>query len=133
MQTIESELRARHRVDAKPLRVLLLESDRLMRALVAEWLQMAGHTVQAIENDASHSPRGYDRVLVDVPAPLKAARRIIARLKAAAAGTKVIAMSAGVPVRGTSGARTLAHELGAAAVLVKPFSQEVLLDTIEQP
>lgn len=130
MRIIETERVADRPAPAQPLRVVVLEPDRLMRALVVEWLQLAGHDVRAIE---SHSPiqhARYDLALADVPASIHSARETLVRLSAAAPAGRVIAMSAGVPIRGASGARALAHELGVSAVLVKPFSQDDLLKAI---
>ena len=120
---------ARHR------RVLVLESDRLIKALIMEWLQMAGYETVVCAHDAADAGvivNPCDVVLADVPAPLKAARETVDRLARAAPGTPVIAMSADIPAHGKSATDALARELGAAAVLVKPFSREALLFAIQR-
>ena len=115
-------------------RVLVLESDRLIQALIVEWLQMAGNrTVCATDLAAAtrleHRP---DVVLADVPAPHRAARLTVRRLTQAMPGTPVIAMSADVAAIGYAASEALARELGAVAVLVKPFTQHALLRAIHR-
>jgi len=115
-------------------RILVLESDRLVKALILEWLQLAGcETFCVHDTDGASAIRGpLDVVLADVPAPLKAARETVHRLTRAVPGTPVIAMSADMPAHGRSATHALARELGAAAVLVKPFNREALLSAIHQ-
>lgn len=115
-------------------RVLIMESDRLIKALIVEWLQIAGHeTVCA--GDLAGATAIADRcdvVLADVPAPHRAARLTVTRLKHAMPGTPVIAMSADITAAGSAAREALARELGAAAVLVKPFTQDALLCAIQR-
>jgi DNA-binding response OmpR family regulator len=93
---------------------------------------MAGYeTLCAL--DAAGAARlmaGYDVVLSDVPAPLKSARETVAGLAQAAPGVPVIVMSADIPTYGPSAYVALARDLGAVAVLVKPFSRTALLKAI---
>lgn len=114
-------------------RVLILEPDRPIRALVAEWLEMAQyacvhvHDVAAAATVAAH----YDVVLLDIPATLRSARETIASLAAVVPNTPIIAMSADVLASGPSAEQAVARELGVAAVLVKPFGREALMQAIE--
>jgi CheY-like chemotaxis protein len=115
-------------------RILILESDRLIRLLIVEWLHMAGNeTVCAADLAAAaaiSSP--CDLVLADVPAPHRVARLTIARLMQALPGIPVIAMSANITATGGAAREALARELGAAAVLVKPFTRNALLCAIHR-
>lgn len=114
-------------------RVLLLESDRLLEQLMVEWLRMAGYETLCV-HDAGSAARlgaaGCDLILADVPAPLESARRAVARLAHAAPDTPVIAMSADALASGPCAQAAIARGLGAAAVLVKPFTQVALLEAI---
>lgn len=119
--------------------VLILEADRPIRRLVAEWLQMAEyrsmqmHDVAAAAKAAAHFDAVLvDVVLVDIPAPLRAARETIASVAAVAPHVPIIAMSADALVSGPSAAASVARELGVVAVLVKPFGREALMQAIER-
>jgi CheY-like chemotaxis protein len=118
---------------ARP-RVLVLESDRLIRALIVEWLGMAGNDALCVA-DLAHIKalaQPCDLVLADVPAPHRAARRTVMQLAQALPRTPIIAMSADIAACGLAAQEALARELGASAVLVKPFNQHALLSAIHR-
>jgi two-component system, response regulator FlrC len=116
-------------------RVLVLESDRLIKQLIVEWLDMAGYESLCASDSAAAAriaSAGCDILLADVPSPSQSAREAIARLRDAVPNTPVIAMSTGVLASGPKASAAVARELGAAAVLVKPFGREALLDAIDR-
>jgi CheY-like chemotaxis protein len=113
--------------------VLVLESDRAIRALVSEWLGMAGYGfMDGRELGAvSAAVSQCDVVLVDVRAPLQSARETIEGLALAMPYASIIAMSADALANGRSAMEAVARELGVAAVLVKPFDRVALMQAIE--
>ncbi len=114
-------------------RVLVLESDRLIRALIVEWLGMAGTDALCVADVAGARilAQRCDLVLADVPAPHRAARRTVMQLAQALPHTPIIAMSADITACSQAARQALARELGASAVLVKPFTQNALLSALQ--
>ena len=113
--------------------VLILESDGPIRDLVAEWLEMLEYRSMHVPDVAAAARVAQcDLVLLDIPATLRAARESIASLAAAVPRTPIVAMSADVLASGPSAAEGLARELGVAAVLVKPFGREALMQAVAQ-
>jgi DNA-binding response OmpR family regulator len=118
-----------------PHRVLILESDRLLRDLVVEWLHMAGFETLCASDSASAARiarAGCELMLADVPAPLKLARDSVAMLADAMPNTPIVAMSADVVASSRTASDAIARELGVAAVLVKPFTRETLLRAVRR-
>ena len=110
---------------------MILESDGPIRDLVAEWLEMLDYeSLQVPDVTAAGRAAHCDVVLLDIPATLRAARESIASLAAAVPHTPIVAMSADVPAGGSAAAEALARELGVAALLVKPFGREALMQAI---
>jgi len=116
-----------------PRRVLVLESDRLLRELIVEWLGLSGNLPRAAPDLAAAAQLlpSFDLVLVDLPAPHRAALGLIQRLIQLLPDTPIIAMSADIPSRGPEALDALARQLGAEAILVKPFTQHALLSAIQ--
>jgi DNA-binding response OmpR family regulator len=114
---------------------LILESDRLIKQLIVEWLEMAGFDTLCASDLASATRvamNGCDLMLADVQAPFKSAREAVSKLKRAVPHTPVVAMSADALALDPSASDVIARELGITAVLVKPFTQNALLDAIER-
>jgi DNA-binding response OmpR family regulator len=113
---------------------LILEPDRPIRALVTEWLAMAQYGSVHVHDvaGAAKVAAQCDVVLLDIPATLRSARETIVGLAAVVPNTPIIAMSADVLASGPSAAKAVARELGVAAVLVKPFGREALMQAIER-
>jgi DNA-binding response OmpR family regulator len=132
MNTPNTAMTSRPESGSARRRVLVLESDHLIRALIVEWLGMAGDDALCVADlaEARTHARRCDLVLADVPAPNRAARRTVMLLAQALPDTPIIAMSADITACSQAARDALAHELGACAVLVKPFNQHALLSAI---
>jgi DNA-binding response OmpR family regulator len=132
MNTPNTEMTAQTESGSARRRVLVLESDRLIRALIVEWLGMSGNEALCAADlaDARTQAKACDLVLVDVPAPYRAARRAVMQLAQAIPHVPIIAMSADITASCPAAREALARELGACAVLVKPFNQHALLTAI---
>ena len=116
-------------VDPRRPRVWLCESDPLFRALLGEWLQRAGY--ESVRSAAAGAP-AKDAVVVvaDVPAPRQDGAASIAALRQRFPSAKVLVIS-GQFMPGLHGLTTAAIELGADAVLAKPFAADVFIDAVQ--
>ena len=112
-------------------RIVLIEDDPDIAALVEEMLAETGRDLEVIE----HLPDGV--VDADVPLVITdligmrafdagVARGLIARVRAAFPSAKVIVSTAHAPARSVGAAA-----IGADAVLVKPFEVSAFTDTVE--
>lgn len=112
-------------------RIVLIEDDPDIAALVEDMLTEVGHTVEVIDHleDGSVDPTA-PLVITDLLAlrgfDPEAARRWIARVRAAFPNAKVVVSTAHAPA-GAVGALAI----GADAVLVKPFDVSVFTETVE--
>lgn len=110
-------------------RIALIEGDALMRELARRWLGTAGHDVVLVSARQPGSPAtSVDLVMADV-ANLRGAVDRVQSLRAAY-GAPVLLVS-GRLRRSSAPSRVLALQLGAAAVLPKPYSREQLFAAIE--
>lgn len=108
------------------LKVVLIEEDVAMQALIAEWLTQAGYRVEASRGGAATPASDVDLLIVDLP-----------KLRAGDA-LDVHACYPGVPVIGLSAqlARSLpasserAKSLGVVALLSKPCTVGELLAAV---
>jgi CheY-like chemotaxis protein len=114
-------------VDPRRPRVALCEPDALLRALLGEWLQRADF--EPVRCAAGASVGSVVLVVADVPAPRQDGAACIAVLRQRFPRAKVLAIS-GQFMPGMQGSSAAAIELGADAVLAKPFSAKVFIDAM---
>lgn len=111
----------------QPLRIALLESDDLVRALAQAWLLDAGHQVVTVMSADATPLAGLDLVIADAPSPRSAAA-LLARLHSIYTAP-VLLVSARLN-RGQGRSAALAAQLGVAGVLPKPFTRRELLAAV---
>ncbi|WP_298813406.1 response regulator [uncultured Roseibium sp.] len=113
--------------------ILLIDDMQPVRHAIAATLRKAGHEVVEAEDGQKGldiaSSRTFDLVITDIMMPATDGTDVVFALKSAPAGPKVVAMSgggAGIP------AKEALHlpSSQADAVLKKPFTNEVLIDTV---
>lgn len=107
-------------------RIAVVESDDLMRQLIVQWLAEAGHTV-TVAQPGTLAGLQVDLVIANVSSPRSAAP-LVRRLKALQ-HVPLIVLSARLG-RGQGGSAPLIGQLGAAAVLPKPFTHGELMQAV---
>jgi DNA-binding NtrC family response regulator len=105
-----------------PLRVLVVDDELLMRWSIAQTLAAAGHDVVEAETGAAAldilaALPATDAVMLDYRLPDSNDLSLLARIRQLAPRTPVIVMTA----HGTAALANEARQLGAYAVLDKPF------------
>ena len=107
--------------------VALCEPDASLRMLLSEWLQRA--KLEPLPCDAAETGARVVLVIADVQAPRRDGAARIARLRQRFPGAKVLAISAQF-MPAMCGATAAAVELGADAVLAKPFAVKLFVDAV---
>ena len=110
-------------------RVWLCEPDALFRTLLIEWLLRAGY--EPMRSEVGAPAMGVALVVADVVAPRQDGAECIAALRERFPQTKVLAISAQFTA-GMQGVTAAAVELGADAVLAKPFAAKAFIESVEQ-
>jgi DNA-binding response OmpR family regulator len=109
-------------------RVLVVNADRAVSALIEEWLGACGFAVDAC-NDCSPctgARSAYSLVIVDLPAPRHGANERVQRIACDHPGAAVIALSSHF-FPGIERTGAVARALGVACVLPKPLSRDSLI------
>jgi CheY-like chemotaxis protein len=115
--------------------ILVVDDDRLIRSLVADWLTEAGYSVRQAHNgvDALASLRaGQARLLItDMHMPSMNGAETLAVLSREFPALPVVAMS-GHFSAGIEFTPQTALELGARKTLAKPFTRDDLLAAVHE-
>ena len=109
--------------------IVIIEEDKLMRGLLAEWLSAEGYSVRAAAPGDALVQDSADLVIVDVYMPRRQGADRLRAVKAAHPGTPLIAIS-GQFRPGLLGSCTAADALGVRQVIAKPFSRSDLLAAV---
>jgi DNA-binding response OmpR family regulator len=110
-------------------KIAIYEADDLMRGLLEEWLKGAGYRVSAGTPCSVPSRAEADLVIVNIGMPKHAGAGVANEIRAAHAGTPMIAISAQFRA-GLSTSGATAQSLGVAQVLAKPLTREALLAAV---
>ena len=109
--------------------IVVIESDKLMRELLVEWLSAAGYSVRTPAPADDKASTDADLVIVDVYMPRHEGLQRLRAVKAANPKTPIIAVS-GQFRPGLVGSPAVAEALGVHQVIAKPFSQCDLLAAV---
>jgi CheY-like chemotaxis protein len=114
-------------------RILVIDDDTEMRAMLEQTLRSAGHEVALAEDGkqgvALYRAQPAALVLTDLFMPNREGLETIIELRKDYPGILIIAMC-GKP--GAGGLLSIAQRLGAARVIQKPFHPHELLQAVEE-
>jgi CheY-like chemotaxis protein len=118
-------------------RILLIEDDPTVRAVLRMSLTGVGHTVIEARDGKEgldlFKRVGADLVITDIIMPEKEGLEVLRELKKKQVPpVKVIAISGGGVSQSAGDALRMAKLLGAAKTLAKPFSNEVLIAAVNE-
>lgn len=118
----------------KPVRVLVVDDNRDMRAFICIALQRAGFET-AVAGDGERAlalqhRQPADVLITDIYMPELDGLELIQQFRARFPGTRIVAISGGGTVAHADFLH-VAAEIGAAAVLHKPFATETLVKTVQ--
>lgn len=116
-------------------RIIVIDDEEDLRALLQQALERAGYDVVLAANGAAglalHRAHSADLVITDIFMPDKEGIETIRELKQEFPKLRIIAMSG----RGNLGKLdylSMASELGALSVLQKPFDAKTLLESVQE-
>jgi CheY-like chemotaxis protein len=116
-------------------RILLIEDDEPVRTVLFLTLVHAGHTVVEARNGREgldlFRSASFDLVITDIVMPEKEGFEVLMKIRRKNPALKIIAISGG----GLHNAAHYLHTaklLGAAKVLAKPFSNEMLMAAVNE-
>jgi len=117
-------------------RILLIDDDKAVRTMLRLTLAHFGHTVFEARNGKEglelFKPANVDLVITDIVMPEKEGLEVLMDLRdKQVPPVKVIAISGGGRLSAADNLH-LARLLGAAKVLAKPFSNEVLIAAVNE-
>ncbi|MCR9056568.1 MAG: response regulator [Roseibium album] len=113
--------------------ILLIDDMQPVRHAIAATLRKAGHDV--VETDDGNkgleiaAKRQFDLIITDIMMPASDGTDVVFALKSGGSGPKVVAMSGGGSGIPAQDALSLSASR-ADAVLKKPFTNEVLIETV---
>jgi DNA-binding response OmpR family regulator len=115
-----------------PRRILIVEDDLSARSLSADALTSAGYQVDAAEDGAAGwdalQAGNYDLLITDNTMPKMSGLELVKMVRSARMKVSVVMASGSIPPEALNGGSTLE----VAATLVKPFTMQELVGTVER-
>lgn len=115
-------------------RILVVDDEELARFTIREILTKAGHEIDEAEDGnqaiACHKAGSFDLIVTDIIMPEKGGIEMIVEMKARDPGLVILAISAGGPLGNTDFLK-VAKDVGADHILAKPFSEEELIEKVD--
>ncbi|MET0520016.1 MAG: response regulator [Burkholderiaceae bacterium] len=114
-------------------KVVVIEEDAAMRALISEWLNGEGHVVMGLPsvNALSQSVPGCDIVILDLVNLRAQGASVVSRARALFPGAALLGMSTQLG-RTMDLCSALARDLGISGLLAKPCMRDELLKAFDQ-
>jgi len=116
-------------------RILVIEDDDQVRAMLKQMLEVAGHEVtEAPDGEAAiqlQKQNPANLVITDIIMPVKEGLETIMDLRKAFPALKIIAISGGGQL-GPDGYLKSAQILGADRIFPKPLEMKTVLDTVQE-
>lgn len=114
-------------------KILIIDDEELIRLTLEDALNYAGYDVVTAENgeDGYQKQKAspFDIVITDILMPVKEGIQTIKQIHSEWPDTPIIAISGGGKIQNTDYLNT-AQEVGASAVLTKPFTEDDILAAI---
>lgn len=119
----------------KPLAILVVDDQPIMREVLGEILQDAGHDVR-LASDGQEALRKltcarYDILVTDVVMPGMDGIELIGEVRRRYPEIRVIAMSAGSGNFSNTNCLEIAKRVGASVTLAKPFDGRSLIEAVD--
>jgi len=108
------------------LRILVAEADCAFVGLLKEWLAALGRVLGRAD-----AAQPYDVIVVELPFARDCGVDMVNQLSREHPGTPIVALSATL-LPGVEPSGAVARELGVAAVLPKPITQEALMAEVRK-
>ena len=119
----------------KPLAILVVDDQPIMREVLAQILEDAGHEVRVsaggIEALREMAETAFDVLVTDLVMPGMDGLELIGEVRRRHPDVRIVAMSAGSERYSDRAALSIAERLGAGVLLAKPFPRDHLVLAID--
>jgi CheY-like chemotaxis protein len=110
-------------------RVLVVDADPALLALLEEWLAEQGCSVVRGRDAEDGTGKNFDLVIVDIPSPRSGGSEVLSRLANGNPGAPILALSSSF-FAGIEASGAIARTLGVAGVLPKPVARDALISAV---